>query len=284
MKENNNENLWKSYKVDILTLQRANALTDIKFADDYFDIMHNEWLLEQYISRFGIVSEEAPCLTAPAIEAAVKAGYAINLVVQILKDDTIVCFKHKSLGESTGLNAYVTNVSYDEIKELTIRNTKEHILTLAEALDIVDNKVPVVIEIMNESFVGKMESKIEQILDAYCKKHDCPGRVAIMSVNPFVLEWFYDNAPWYTRMIKSGCFKDIKTYANIKTSKLKKLKYLKLSKADFIVYIAKDLPTKYIRKNKVVGVIAYNVMSQEEYKRVLPYADNIVFTSFTPEI
>jgi len=273
-----------NYKTDITTLKKANALVDIKYADDYFEIMHNEWLLDKYISRFGITDEDTPCQTKPAIEKAIKKGYAINLNVQCLKDDTIVCFKHKSLGELTGLNAYVSNVNYPEIKDLTIKKTEYHILTLEEILDYIDNRCPIVLEISDEAFVGKMETKVLQILEAYTAKHNSVGQIAIMSLNPFVLEWFYENAPWYTRILKSCSYKDIKQYANIKAKKLKKLKYLKLSKADFICYTAKDIPNKYIKKNKVVGVIAYNVTSQEEYERILPHIDNIIFAGFTPEV
>ncbi len=284
MKDKKNKIDINSYKIDIATLKKANALTDIKYADDYFDIMHNEWLLDKYISRFGITDEETPCQTKPAIDKAIKKGYAISLNVQSLKDDTIICFKHKSLGESTGLNAYVSNVNYSDIKDLTIRKTNYHILTLEEVLDYIDNRCPIVIEISNEAFVGKMESKVLQILENYIEKNQAVGQIAIMSLNPFVLEWFYENAPWYTRILKSCSFKDIKHYANIKTCKLRKLKYLKLSKADFVCYTSKDIPNKYIKKNKIVGVLAYNVSSQEEYERILPHIDNIIFTGFEPKL
>lgn len=284
MKEKKNKLIWNNYKTDILTLKRANALVDIKYDDDYFQIMNNEWLLDKYISRYGITDDKTPCQTKPAIDRAICTGYTINLIVQSMKDDTIICFKHKSLGESTGLNAYATNVTYDDIKNLTLRNSKEHILTLEEALGHIAGRAPIVIEIMNDAYVGKMESKIAQIIDDYSEKYNACGSIAIMSINPFVLEWFYENHPWYTRIIKGGSFKEFKYYGNIKTSKLKKLKYLKLSKADFIAYTAKDLPSKYIKRNKVVGIIAYNVTSQEEYERVLPYSDNIVFSNFEPKI
>ena len=41
---------------------------------------------------------------------------------------------------------------------------------------------------------------------------------------------------------------------------------------------------KYIKKHKPVGVIAYNVKSQEEYLSVAMHCDNIIFDSFRPEI
>ena len=167
---------------------------------------------------------------------------------------------------------------------LTIKDTNEHILTLKEALDYIAGRTEVIIEIYNEAFVGKMESNVEKLCEEYCSKFNTIGKVAIMSINPFVLMWFYENAPWYTRILKAGCFKCFKSYANINVKKLRKLKYLKHTKADFVAYNAKDLPSKYINKNKVVGVLANNVLSQEEYKDIMPHCDNIIFSNFKPEI
>ncbi len=276
---------WNSYKIDIDTLKKANALSDIKFSDDYFDIMHNEWLLDKYIAKFDIAALENHNYDYNAVlEQLISQGYAISLVAQAMKDDTILCFKHKALGELTGLNAYVTNLKYEDICNLTVKNTKQHIPTLQEVLNIIAGRTPVVIEICNEAYAGRVETAVEKILEEYCNAFEAIGKVAIMSANPMSLMWFYDNAPWYTRILRSCAFNGYKTYANIKAKKLKKLKYLKASQADFVAYNAKDLPTKYIKKNKVVGILAYNVYSQEEYKRILPYSDNIVFAHFTPEL
>ena len=44
-----------TYKEDILTLQRANALADIKFDDDYFDYFYEKCFdKKEFVSRFGI--------------------------------------------------------------------------------------------------------------------------------------------------------------------------------------------------------------------------------------
>lgn len=283
-KNSTNKSVWNNYKLDILTLQKANALTDIKFADDYFEIMQNEWLLDKYIAKLGISNTNYPHETKAEIDSAIAGGFAISLAVQSLKDDTIICYKHKSLGELTGLNAYASNLTYEEIKDLTIKDTNEHILTLEEALEYIAGRTEVIVEIYNEAFVGKMESNVEKICDTYSEKYNAIGKLAIMSINPYSLIWFNENAPWYTRILKAGCFKCFKTYANIKVKKLKKLKYLKDTQADFVAYNAKDLPSKYIKRKKIVGVLANNVLSQEEYKAVMPYSDNIIFSNFEPEI
>ncbi len=281
MKETKSD--WENYKIDIATLKNADALQDLKLDDDYFEVMQNEWIVSKHISRFGEIDDNTPCQTKPAIDRAIEAGYAINLIVQAMKDDTIICYKHKSLGELTGLNAYAVNVTYDDIKDLTIKSTKYHILTLQQALNHIAGRAPITIEIMNENSVSKIENNIAQILDDYCAKYNCPGQIAIISINPYTLEWFYNNAPWYTRILKSSSFKGVKRYGNIKAKRLRKLKYLKMSKADIIAYSAKDIPNKYIKRKKVAAVLAYNVSSTDEYNKVIPYVDNVIFTGFTPE-
>ena len=115
-------------------------------------------------------------------------------------------------------------------------------------------------------------------------KHNAQNKIAVMSMNPFTLNWFYCHAPWITRIIKSCSFKSLKTYANIKTSKLRKLKLHKICHADFVCYNAKDLPNNYVYKVKPVGLIAYNVTTQTQYEELLTITDNVIFDGFIPQI
>ena len=175
-------------------------------------------------------------------------------------------------------------MSLDEIKNLHIFKTTLTPPTLNEALDFIQGKVPVILEIFNETTVGKFEENICKAIDNYSAKYNAFNKIAVMSMNPFTLNWFYIHAPWITRIIKSCSFKSIKVYANIKTSKLKKLKLAKICHADFVCYNAKDLPNKFVRKPKPVGIIAYNVSNQTQYEEMLTITDNVIFDGFIPEV
>lgn len=279
----NEKNKYLEYKNQIAELQNNNLLDKLKLSDSYFDVMNNEWIIEKHIARYGICDENCPENSIPAYEKAIKSNYPIVISIRALKDDNIICFKDPTLTKLSS-DGYISNLSLDEIKNLHIFKTTLTPPTLNEALDFIQGKVPVILEIFNETTVGKFEENICKAIDNYSAKYNAFNKVAVMSMNPFTLNWFYIHAPWITRIIKSCSFKSIKVYANIKTSKLKKLKLAKICHADFVCYNAKDLPNKYVRKPKPVGIIAYNVSNQTQYEEMLTISDNVIFDGFIPEV
>ncbi|MBO7218678.1 MAG: hypothetical protein J6V40_01725 [Clostridia bacterium] len=261
----------------------TNTLHKFRLREDYFDICKNYWLIEKYIAKYGLYDKENPANTLSAYDKAIEKGYPVTISVQMLKDFTLVCFSEKSLAHMTGLSGYLNNCTYDDIKELNLLGTEHKIPTLQEALDHIGNKVEVVIDIINELHCGKMEEMVLGILAKYIEKHDCFGRVAIMSTNPRTLDYCAESFPYVTRILKVAQFKE-KEYAQFKTKKLTKLKYFKLSKADFIAYPSANLPYWRLKRKKTRGVLALSVKSQEEYMRVSRYCDNIIFSEFEPKI
>lgn len=263
---------------------KDNELKDVRLSSDYVDnILQHSWLIDNYIAKFGLVSEDAPENTIKAYKNAIKKNYPILIQVQMLDDGEIVCFNGKVLSTTTKASGYLTKMTLDEIKEISIGDTNEKIPTLEEALNTIAGKVPVIIDINNDGTVGKFEQKVSDTLDEYIVKHNLFDSVAIMSLNPYTLEWFMAQAPWFPRILRSGKFK-VKMYGSIKAKKLSKLKLCDIALPDFICYNAKDLPNRHVKRIKPVCVIAYNVRSQQEYMDVAKYCDNIVFTGFEPTI
>lgn len=261
----------------------TNTLHKFRLRDDYFEICKNYWLVDKYIAKYGLYDKETPANTISSYDKAIEKGYPIVVSVQMLKDFSLVCFSEKSLAHMTGISGYLNNCTYDDIKELNLLGTEHKIPTLQEVLDHVANKVEIVIDIINELHCGKMEEMVLGLISKYIEKHDCFGRVAIMSTNPRTLEYCADNYPYITRILKVALFKEPE-YAEFSTKKLTKLKYFKLSKADFIAYPASKLPYWRLKHKKTRGVIALSVKTQEEYMRVSRYCDNIIFSEFEPKI
>ncbi len=275
---------FEQHKNYITNLLKSKKLDCFKFDPCYFETMGNMWLIEKYIAKYGVIKEDAPENTLPAFTEAINLGYSILISVQMLHDDTLVCYKNKSLAKLNNENGYVANTTLEEIKALRYNNSTESVPTLAEALDHIGGKTPVIIELLNETAVGKCEELLVKTLNDYSVKFNCFHSIAIMAINPYSLEWLYRNAPWYTRIVKSCSFPNTKIYANIKTKRLKKLKFHKIAHADFVSYNSKELPNRYIKKCKPVGVLAYNVTTQEEYEKVIKHSDNIIFSGFDPHI
>lgn len=271
-------------KKQLVDLAKNDELKEIRLDENYMeDVLKHNWLIHSYIAKYGYVTEDAPENTLKAYGYAIEKNYPILIGVQMLDDGEIVCFSHKTLSSVTKESGYITKMSLGEIKELSLQDTEEKIPTLDEALEFIAGKVPVVIDIYNDGNVGKFEQKVSDTLDKYIEKYSLFDSVAIMSLNPYSLEWFLRQAPWYPRILRSGKFK-VKMFGSIKAKKLTKLKLYKVALPDYVCYNSKDLPCKHIKKVKPVGILAFNVKTQNEYLEVAKHCDNIIFDGFEPSI
>lgn len=236
----------------------------------------DSFLFSKYIAHRGFHNEENPENTLGAFKRAIEHNYAIELDVQLLKDNTVVVIHDNKLSRLCGEDKYLSNCTIDELKEYKVLNSEYSIPTLKEVLDLVDGKVPLLIEIKNNLKVGELESKTYELLKNYT------GEFAIQSFNPYSLEWFKNNAPNILRGQLSSFFKG-EYLSFFKKLFLKKLKLNKVSDPHFISYKAEDLPNVYCKRANL-PILAWTVRSQEQYMKVVKYCDNIIFENFEPSI
>ena len=238
--------------------------------------IYDTWICTKYIAHRGLHDEASPENSLGAYKKAVEKDYAIELDVRVLADGTIVCFHDEKLGRLTGRDGFITNYTYDDIKDLTLLKSKEHIPTLEQVLELVKGQVPILIEIKNSGKVG-MEKYVWKILSKY------KGEYAVQSFNPYSLEWFKINAPHVKRGQLSSFFKN-EDISFIKKFTLKRmLLNKKVSEPNFISYDADCLPNKYVKKYSNLPVIAWTIRSQEAYLKARKHCDNIIFENFIPE-
>lgn len=235
------------------------------------------WLVNNAITRYGLVTENEPENTIGSYANSIKIKAPIMICVQSLDDENLVCFSYKNISKLTNGTGYVQTLNYADVKDLKIKNTKYNVLSFEEALNYINGQVPILINIINDGVVGKTESNVYKHLKEY------NGEFAVMSTNPYVLEWFKNNASDVLRGIKSGKFND-KYFGSIKTKKLTKLKFNKMCEPDFIVYDYDALPNKYVNKFSVLPIIAYNVSNENSYLNVVKHCDNVICDGFIPEI
>ncbi|MBP3431436.1 MAG: glycerophosphodiester phosphodiesterase [Clostridia bacterium] len=242
------------------------------------DDLFKSWLVETPIAHRGYHGKSAPENSMAAFSAAIEKGYAIELDVQLLADDTVVVFHDESLARMTGNDGYIKYLNKTDLKALKLKDTKETIPTLSEVLSFVDGKVPLLIEIKNKYKVGKLEQRVINLLKNY------KGEFAVQSFNPYSLAYFKKHAPNILRGQLSGYFKKEKL-GWMKKLLLKKMRFnKKTSEPHFISYEASTLPNRIVKKYKSLPLLAWCVRSKEEYMSVVKYCDNVIFESFDPEI
>ena len=190
--------------------------------------------------------------TLPAFIKAMNKGYIIELDIHILKDDTIVIYHDFDLKRLTGVNKIIEKITYPQLSKIKIKN-KYQIPTLLQVMNIINGKVPLLIEIKTIENNPKFYKKIIELLSNY------KGLFAIQSINPFVIEWFYKHKNDYP--IGLIIFNDL----NYKILK----KYTKM--IDFISIYKKHLPFK---SKKIV--IGWTIKTKEELYKYIPLSDNLI--------
>ncbi len=243
--------------------------------------IHDTWICKTFIAHRGLHDDERPENSLAAFQNAIDKGYAIELDVREIADGTIVVFHDDTLGRMTGADGFINNYTYDDIKDLTLASSKEHIPTFEETLALINGQVPVLVEIKNYGKVG-FEKNVWKILSKY------KGEYAVQSFNPYSLEWFKLNAPHVTRGQLACFFKsdNTKDY-NVGFFKRFVLKRMLLNKRvsepHFISYQVEDVPNRYVKKYKDLPLLVWAVRNEETYNRVKKYVDNIIFDGFIPQ-
>ncbi len=240
--------------------------------------LFKSWLVETPIAHRGLHNNEIPENSISAFKNAIAHGYVIELDVQMLSDGTVVVFHDESLSRMTGNDGYLKFLTKQDLPMLKLAGSKETIPTLEEALSAIDGQTPVIIEVKNNSKVGQLEQKVIDTLERYS------GEVAVASFNPLVLSYFKEHAPSLLRGQLAGFLKNVKMKFLTRWGMKRMLLTKKMAAADFIMYEAKTLPNRFVKKFKKLPLLAWTVKSQEEYLRVVKYCDNIIFEGFEPKI
>lgn len=211
-----------------------------------------DFLKENLIAHRGLHSLDTVENTLKAFIRAMERKYIIELDIHILKDGVIVVYHDFDLKRLTGVNKMIEKISYSQLSKIKIKN-KYQIPTLKQVMDIVNNEVPLLIEVKTMFNNIHFFTELSKLLDNY------KGRIAIQSINPYVIDWFYKYKKQYP--IGLIIFNDI----NYKMLK----KYVK--KIDFISVYKKCLPFK---SNKfIIGWTIKIISELEKYKNI---SDNLI--------
>ena len=141
----------------------------------------------------GLHDEKIPENSLAAFRAAVENGFGIELDVQLSKDGEVMVFHDESLLRVTGCDASLYAKTRAELSELCLAKTDEKIPTLREVLDLVDGRVPLLVEIKSDHAVFDVCAKTAALLDAY------HGAYMVESFHPLAVNWFRKNRPCVVR-------------------------------------------------------------------------------------
>lgn len=119
------------------------------------------------IAHRGIHNEAIPENSMKAFSLALKKNIPIEFDVHILKDKNIVVFHDDNLKRMTNKDKFIKECTYEEIKDLKLKNTNEKIPLLKDVLKLVGGKVLLDIELKMDVTDHSLEDGLIEILKDY---------------------------------------------------------------------------------------------------------------------
>lgn len=219
---------------------------------------------------------EKPENSLAAFKAAVAAGYGIELDVQLSKDGVPVVFHDASLQRMCGVDGRVWEYTLAELKGMRLAGSGETIPTFAEALNVIDGRVPIIVEYK----LDRVQTKICELADGLLCRYQ--GVYCIECFHPLALIWYRKHRPEVVRGQLSMDFVRDKAYNGFKYGMLAYLLTNIATRPDFIAYRHTDAGNLSRRVCRRLGAMsaAWTIKSQAEYEAVKDKFDIFIFDSF----
>ena len=213
-----------------------------------------------------------------AFAAAAKAGYGVELDIQLTADRQVVVFHDNDLNRMCGINRRVDELTYAELLQFHLLDSDQHIPLLREVLEVLDGATLLCECKAMRSYTDTALCEIAlPMLDAY------KGAVCIESFNPFMVRWFRIHAPGYIRGILSKRFEKGEV-AQVLRFPLSSLFCNCMCKPDFIAYQPTDHTQPFFRLCRLFRpmTVAWTVRSPAEAQAANRHFDTIIFEGFLP--
>ncbi|GJD60718.1 glycerophosphodiester phosphodiesterase [Methylobacterium frigidaeris] len=241
------------------------------------------WLIARPIAHRGLHDRAAgiPENTIAAAEAAIVGGYAIECDVQLSRDGEAMVFHDAGLGRLTGADGLVRERDAADLGQLTVLGSAERIPTLAEFLEKIAGRTPLVIEVKTRHDGDlALARRTAEIVAAY------DGPVALKSFDPVIVGALADLAPKIPRGVVAESRHDDPAYANLTEAQrhgLANLLHVSESRPDFLSWRVDDLPNAATHLCRLLGrmpVMTWTVRTEAQVRLARAHADQMVFEGF----
>lgn len=241
----------------------------------------------QLIAHRGYFDNDAgvPENSLSAFERAIEKGYVIELDVQVSADGTAYVFHDQDVERMCGQPGKMYELTNVQLNKLRLLGTDERIPTFKEVLELIDGKVPLLVEVKGVS--GDDPAAISEAAAKLLDQYD--GAYVVQSFNPFALQWFRQNRPAVARGLLSKDFMaDPEGLSLVNRIALSTMATNILARPNFISYELKwssQLNFSVIRALSGIDCFAWTLKSQEELDQAVAQKfDSYIFDSFEPQL
>lgn len=218
-----------------------------------------------------------------AIKAAVEAGYAIEIDLQLSADGAPMVFHDEDLDRLTDETGPLKTRTAADLGRIRLKGSTDTIPTLAEVLNLIGGKVPLLIEIKDQTLImGPTDGRLEAATAAALK--DYKGEVALMSFNPHSVAHMARLAPDLPRGITTSAY-DPDDWAPLPKDvcdRLRPIPDYDATGSSFISHEGRDLARPRVAELKSQGaaILCWTIRSPADEAKVRAIADNVTFEGY----
>jgi len=228
------------------------------------------WIGGHDYAHRGLHGAVIPENSLAAFRLAIEEGYGIELDVQRAGDGTPVVFHDSVLDRLTGESGEIARRSAAQLATVTLGGTAESIPSLRQALNLIDGRQPVLIELKSSrtARIAALCLAVRRVLEGYTGPH------AVMSFDPRVSRWFRRHSPHTVRglIVSEGEDRAL-------PGKIRRRLALWQAGPDFLAYDIRDLPSRFAaaQRRRGLPLATWTVRRPDHHERAATHADAVIF-------
>ena len=226
------------------------------------------WLTERPYAHRGLHGPGCIENSRAAFEAAIAAGFGIELDVQVTSDGDAAVFHDADLERLCGEVGLVALRGLADLQRLKLLHVEETISSLSEILALIAARAPLLIEIKAPGRrVSPLCEAVARALQPY------GGDAAVMAFNPAVCRWFARRRAGIARglVVSEAGKKGLK-------GRLERAASLRWARPHFLAYDIRDLPSRFASAQRARGlpVLTWTVRNRRDEEAASLFADQII--------
>lgn len=228
-----------------------------------------DWLTRHTFAHRGLHNVDIPENSRAAMEAAIAAGFGIECDIQMSGDGVPLVFHDWDLDRLTSERGKVATKSADELCKLKLGETDQTIWTLTDLLELVDGRVPILIEVKSlpDFDIAGACAAIASVISGYF------GPLAVMSFDARMGEWFAKHTPQHTRGLVCT-----DTLDHGFKHAWRRPHALERAQPDFLASDIRDLPNAFtgLWRESGTPLLTWTVRTRELRERALAHTDALI--------
>lgn len=228
-----------------------------------------------YIAHRGLHDDENPENSLAAFELAAQKGYAIENDIHVTADGKVVVFHDGSLKRMCDAEGRIEDMTLAELKTYRLKDGGERIPTLEECLELVNGRVPLLIEFKcDDKSCDRLCTAANKILSEY------KGDYFVQSFYPPMLRWYRKNNPSVCRGQLASSAKGEPVHKKLAGALL----FNYMARPDFVSYYCENGGYIFRRISALLGAfpVGWTFRSKEQLEKGKKHFKSYIFENFIP--